>query len=126
MSEDQRRLPRYLCPEEFSDTIIKAEGKQYQFVSLNYNSLGVAVYSHQKLPEFRNCTLTFSLALEDKTFDVHEIPSFVHYRIETENGHQYGIEFQLIAISDFTLRRNLIEIERQLKLRDNPENRWNL
>ncbi|MEE4245703.1 MAG: PilZ domain-containing protein [Kangiellaceae bacterium] len=124
MTDDKRRHPRYLCTDSFGDTTVKHEDDIYTFMSINFSRSGIAIYSHLRLPEFTDCTLSFDINDDDFQVSIMNIDAAVRYRYETETGHQYGVEFTERAIAQFNDQLN--SIEAYLKAHDNPENRWGI
>jgi hypothetical protein len=120
---DKRRVPRYLCSEQFSDTVMYLKGQIYMMISVNYNHTGMALYSHERLPDNSACYLSFQYNLDNRLIVLNQIECSICYRVETEVGHQYGIKFKREQLRDID-RDKLDQIERHLASQQTLENRW--
>jgi hypothetical protein len=122
-SNEKRQFPRYLCPDEFSDTVLYLAGHIYTLVSVNFNHRGMALYSHQRLPETTACYLSFQYRLEHQLIVINQLPSIICYRVETEVGHQYGIKFDRSQLNE-DYQTQLLQIEQHLVELQSSDNRW--
>ncbi len=121
--DDKRRLPRYLCSELFSDTVMHFMGDIHVMVSVNFNHKGIALYSPNRLQEQSECYLSFQYNLDNRLIVLNQIPAIIRYRFETEVGHQYGIQFNIEQFRDLDLDK-LKQIEHDLASHQSIEDRW--
>ena len=127
MTKERRKLPRYLCSDDFSETLLTVSTKEYNLISINFNHFGIALYSHKRLPDFPReqvFTISFQFVQQSNVLKINGLSCRLINRHETEVGNQYGFEFIQESITDKSIISRLVTIEKQLEQHNTPENRY--
>ena len=126
MSKERRTLPRYLCTEHFSESSLRIEGNSFILMSINFNRSGIALFTDKMLPQQNNARISFEFTDGKSILKISELPCIIRHRHETEVGHQYGIQFELIQPSADSMKEQLHNIELALAKNANDEDRYGL
>ncbi len=121
---DKRLLPRHLCTDKFSNSLLEYESESVQIQSINYNHRGIALFSMNPLPKLDACHISFSYSTGNKTLRIERLPCFFRHVNEMDIGSQYGIEFDLVTGHSF--KHLLLEIEQRLEENVNNGDRYGL
>lgn len=132
MKSERRKVARYLCSDDFSDSVIAVEGLQLSLISVNYNRFGIATFSDERLPVLSQLdnpvelVISFQIDIEDKTVAIEKLTCRIANRHETDVGQQYGIQFLYNKEKDTALLDSLIAIEKHVAEQSSSENRYGL
>ncbi len=122
---EQRRRPRFLCDERFSDSEILPENtSDWIAVNLiNYNRYGVCIFMPLPLEALTNFSLR--MAFDDATLHMPQlqIPCELVYRNDSDIGSYCGVRFRL---NNKQPSNTLIKIEEILEDSQQDEDRYGL
>ena len=129
MINERRKVARYLCSDDFSESKLTISSQEYNLMSINFNRYGIALYSHKRLPELSDneeCSISFDFKLRSEFLQVENLSCRIKNRHETEVGSQYGFKIIKQDITDDKVVEMLVAIEKQLEEDNNSENRYGL
>lgn len=122
---EKRHLPRLLCDDNFSVSQLNYCADCYVLQSINYHHQGIGLFSSDRLPVEKECTINFCYKNDEACIAVVELPCIVLRSHETDAGNQYGIEFVVDTLSPEVLEQ-LIKIEQYLLLQQHQDDRYGL
>ncbi len=126
---ERRKIPRYLCSDEFSDSQLIIGSFEFSLISVNFNRFGIGLYSNISLPEINeedNCLVSFQIDVEPQKMSIKQMPCKIENIRHTDVGHQYGISFAKIKSREKHILELLLQIEKYLEKRNSPENRYGI
>lgn len=97
---EKREHPRFLCDEYFGDATLASGKGSLSARSINFNHLGLALFTPNFLPEGEQRQISFRYHSEDRDLLIQQIPCLVIYANETEVGNLYGIHFQSATLNE--------------------------
>lgn len=129
MIKERRKIPRFLCSDQFSDSQLFIGSNEFSLISVNFNRFGIGLYSNYTLPLINlddKGLISFQLETQQQKLIIEQLPCRIANIRLSDVGHQYGIYFPQIKTSDNNLSNSLLLIEKHLEDNNSPENRWGI
>lgn len=123
---EKRQLNRLLCNDQFADCILSQGSLPYDVQSVNYNHMGIRIFSIDRLQETNECRISFNYEMEDEVIRIRELPCTIRYRNETDVGNSIGIRFDLDTQKESPVIMQLRAIEASLKKQADDFDRYGL
>lgn len=124
--KDKRSLPRLLCDEYFSDCSVSINGVTHTVSSINFHHRGMALFSANRLPDFKQATLSFDYKSPDVQISIQNLEFTLTHAVDMDVGSQYGLAFNYDTVAGTQLEANLKAIEKQLSVNDPGRDRYGL
>ncbi len=124
--KDKRSLPRLLCDEYFSDCSIEVDGSTHKVTSVNFHHRGMALFTSDRLPEFKHALLSFEYTSPDLKIAIQRLEFTVTHALDMDVGSQYGIAFNYDSMQGTQMEDNLKAIEKRLTINDPGPDRYGL
>ncbi len=122
---EKRQLVRLLCNEDFSSSRLNYEGTVFILQSINFHHQGMGLFDSNRLPDEKQCTISFSYKDNDELIEIHELPCIVLHSHETDTGNQYGIQFITETMTPDVFNK-LLSIEASLLAQEDIGDRYGL
>jgi hypothetical protein len=129
MINERRKIPRYLCSDQFSDSLLVVGSREFSLISVNFNRFGIGLYSNINLSEINEqdqALISFQLKTEQQEISIEQLPCKIVRIRESDVGHQYGISFPKTVNKRKSYTESLILIEENLENKNSPENRYGI
>lgn len=122
---NKRKLVRYLCNASFGDSVLTCGEKSFVARSINYNHLGICVFTFQRIPDVDTFEIGFTYQNEDEEIALSNIPCQVVYALFTETGDQFGLRFLWDEVEP-EVQNQLKRIEALLDKQTDDQDRYGL
>ena len=122
---EKREHPRFLCDEHFGDATLTSGKGSVSARSINFNHLGLALFTQHFLPDNEQWLISFRYHSEDRDLTFQQVPCLLIYANETEVGNLYGIHFQSATLTE-DVREKLRCIEGILAQRNQLHGRYGI
>lgn len=122
---EKRQLVRLLCNKNFSSSRLNFKGTEFILQSINFHHQGMRLFDSNRLPNDKQCTISFSYKDNDELIEIHELACIILHSHETDTGNQYGIQFIMETMKPDVFNK-LLSIEASLLAQEDICDRYGL